>query len=71
MLKCLFLDQNNTNFVKKVEELKKLLKEKDYFIRVYITRGKNIGGEGGEPDTYLKLKLGDKIVDLKSKIHLK
>ncbi|KAL4431869.1 hypothetical protein ABPG74_012681 [Tetrahymena malaccensis] len=67
MLKCLFLDQNNVNFLKKVEELKKLLKERDYFIRIYVTRGKNIGGEGFSPDSYLKLKLGEKIVDLKSR----
>lgn len=67
MLKCLFLDCKNPDFLRKVDELKKVLKERSYFTRVYITRGKSIGGEGGTPDSYIILKLGDKTVNLKDK----
>jgi hypothetical protein len=65
VMKCLFIDPLNPNSLSKVEELKKLLKERSYYIRTYITRGKNIGGEGSSLDSYIILKLGDKIVNLK------
>lgn len=68
MLKCLFVDSGNPEYFKKVDELKKLLKERSYYARIYITRGKNIGGEGASPDSYLILKMGDKIVDLKGNL---
>ena len=67
MMKCLFIDALNPNSLSKVEELKRLLRERSYFIRTYITRGKSIGGEGSSLDSYIKIKLGDKVVDLKGK----
>jgi hypothetical protein len=42
------------------------MKEKQYVCRIYITRGKNIGGDGSGMDTYLKIKMGSEIIDLKS-----
>lgn len=52
----------------KVEELKRLLRERSYFVRIYITRGKNIGGEGSSLDSYIIIKLGDKVVNLKGNL---
>ncbi|EGR29640.1 hypothetical protein IMG5_151880 [Ichthyophthirius multifiliis] len=64
-LKCIFIEKNK-QIQTKIENLKQLMKEKKYICRVYITRGKNIGGEGSNLDTYLKLQLGSYKKDLKS-----
>lgn len=40
------------------------MKQKDYVVRCYILRGRNIiGASESDPDCYLKVKMGDKEID--------
>lgn len=36
------------------------MREKEYIVRLYVLRGRNIIGTGeNDPDCYLKVKMGD------------
>ena len=47
-MKCIFLEERIEGTQESLQELRKfyedLMKPKDYICRVYVTKGKNIGG---------------------------
>lgn len=64
-LKCIFLkDAKESIIQKRFDMIRKIMKEKDYIVRLYVLRGRNIiGASESDPDCYLKVKMGDKEID--------